>query len=488
MFHRTDLDDAALSQSERNQRDHRPHRRLPGAATGLAWLCLASLASASTVDAKKEVTWSLRKAPTAEATGSYEYDVQAVASDCHLKDSDHVKGDKSWILVNGLLPVTRTTGKQGGAPHPEAEAFLTFDAGLPYKPEGDDWQIDSSIRSFASAEKPVADGTHQKASSHASARGRVVIGSARVDGASLKIGDRKVKVKPSASFVKGIIGIGGGVRKNGTRWFRDPVHVSVLEEETGTIWEEELLRIVFESTGYGELTVDDTSGIVMEAPMDGLSSVRIDSDAVSSWVTNSSGAMSASLRDGEFVTGGALAGLPWILTESGGDVIRAELPAGFVPEFEADYEVPDVLLTDSYNYAETLVYSVDTQSSSTEWVMLDGALPGSLGEPLLVASGDPVVGAPGDLELSSAAPGAPAFLFASLGSEPIPFRGGMLVAFPFVALIGPFGVSGTGDLMASHPAWPALPPGTEVVFQWVIQDPAGPFGVALSNGIATTQP
>jgi len=116
------------------------------------------------------------------------------------------------------------------------------------------------------------------------------------------------------------------------------------------------------------------------------------------------------------------------------------------------------------------------------WSAQGGALAGIAGEPLLVGNGplDAVGG--NTVELSQAAPGAPAALFAALSSTPVPFKGGLLLPIPFLTpLLFVTGPAGTLPLGFVLPA--GVPAGTELWLQWAIQDAAAPFGVALSNAI-----
>ena len=46
-----------------------------------------------------------------------------------------------------------------------------------------------------------------------------------------------------------------------------------------------------------------------------------------------------------------------------------------------------------------------------------------------------------------------------------------------------------GKIELAWSAWPGpLPPGVELVFQWAVDDPGAPFGVALSNALRADVP
>jgi hypothetical protein len=121
------------------------------------------------------------------------------------------------------------------------------------------------------------------------------------------------------------------------------------------------------------------------------------------------------------------------------------------------------------------------------WTDLGGALPGSIGDPQLAATGSLQVGDLMTLDLSSALPGATAGLFFGLSPVALPFKGGTLQVSP---LIPPLIVntSPAGSVPLGFP-WPvALPSGTEITFQYGILDPGAPVGVALSNAVLGTMP
>jgi glucose/arabinose dehydrogenase len=115
-------------------------------------------------------------------------------------------------------------------------------------------------------------------------------------------------------------------------------------------------------------------------------------------------------------------------------------------------------------------------------------LAGTNGEPVLYGEGTLAVGSPGALRLTNAAPSASAILFVSLGIGSANFKGGVLKTIP-IALQIPLSTDPSGNIDLTWGAWPpGLPAGTELGFQYGIQDAGAPAGVALSNALLGTTP
>jgi len=107
--------------------------------------------------------------------------------------------------------------------------------------------------------------------------------------------------------------------------------------------------------------------------------------------------------------------------------------------------------------------------------------------PALAGSGTLVASTPGTIALAAAAATAPAALLLSLGSSPVPFKGGTLLAFPPLAQFGLVtNAAGAFTLPFTTPA--KLPPALGLVFQVLVLDAAAVNGVSLSNGLAATTP
>ncbi len=128
------------------------------------------------------------------------------------------------------------------------------------------------------------------------------------------------------------------------------------------------------------------------------------------------------------------------------------------------------------------------QSGAT-WNIQGAGLAGQGGiVPFLTASGTWEAGTAGSIDLSSARPGATAGLFYSLSSTPVPFKGGTLVPNPFfdplILAVGP-----AGEIALPILSFPKnIPCGTELFFQYVIQDADAVQGFALSNAIRARTP
>jgi trimeric autotransporter adhesin len=122
------------------------------------------------------------------------------------------------------------------------------------------------------------------------------------------------------------------------------------------------------------------------------------------------------------------------------------------------------------------------------WRDLGSSLAGSSGPPVLVGQGTLEPGSAGSLELTQAKPVALAALFASTSSSPAPFKGGQLVPVP-VELTLVLATDAVGGVSLGWTSWPAgLPPGASLYFQFAVQDPTAPKGVALSNALLATTP
>ncbi|MFT7461895.1 MAG: hypothetical protein ACI9EF_000229 [Pseudohongiellaceae bacterium] len=68
-----------------------------------------------------------------------------------------------------------------------------------------------------------------------------------------------------------------------------------------------------------------------------------------------------------------------------------------------------------------------------QWLDQGCALTGVAGDPVLVGAGTLLATSNNGVDLSNAAPGALAGLFVAFSSAPVPFKGGTLKPFPFLA-------------------------------------------------------
>lgn len=117
------------------------------------------------------------------------------------------------------------------------------------------------------------------------------------------------------------------------------------------------------------------------------------------------------------------------------------------------------------------------------WIDLGFALPGVNGDPFLMGSGTGAVGTNNTLTLSNAAPSAPAMVFVGLGpaGTGVSFKGGTLIAFPFVMNL-PFFTNAAGAIPIPF-SMPGGVSGLSLVFQYGISDGAAVSNVGLSNGL-----
>jgi len=124
---------------------------------------------------------------------------------------------------------------------------------------------------------------------------------------------------------------------------------------------------------------------------------------------------------------------------------------------------------------------------SGPWKDLGSALGGVAGAPSLIGSGVLLPGSPTALNLGRAAALAPAVLFVTAASSPVPFKGGVMLAVPALVAL-PLGTSAAGEIPLPF-AWPAgIPGGTQLVFQYAIHDAAAVQGVSLTNAERATAP
>jgi hypothetical protein len=135
------------------------------------------------------------------------------------------------------------------------------------------------------------------------------------------------------------------------------------------------------------------------------------------------------------------------------------------------------------------VFQIEQELDGT-WTSLGSALAGISGPPLLEGQGILMGDSDLLLELSTAAPSAPAWLVYGLAELNAPFMGGILV--PNLGLPGGGAqllfTDGLGafDIPASWP--PGVPRGVELLLQYWIEDATGPVGFTASNAIKATTP
>jgi len=116
------------------------------------------------------------------------------------------------------------------------------------------------------------------------------------------------------------------------------------------------------------------------------------------------------------------------------------------------------------------------------WTDQGGPLAGSFGPPVLVGIGNLTAGSSNAISLSNAARNAPAALFLAFSSTPVPFKGGVLQANPFLGPISAV-TSASGAIAIPFTMPGGVPGGTQLWLQWAIKDAGAVQGVALSNAI-----
>ncbi len=116
------------------------------------------------------------------------------------------------------------------------------------------------------------------------------------------------------------------------------------------------------------------------------------------------------------------------------------------------------------------------------WQDLGGATAGALGDPTLDGTGLLVGGTSGHLDLSNVPPGAFCAQFQATSSTPVPFYGGILVAFPFFTLV-PLTSSPSGEIPLPFVFPTGVPAGIEIWVQYGVVDPTAPFGISISNAM-----
>ena len=155
--------------------------------------------------------------------------------------------------------------------------------------------------------------------------------------------------------------------------------------------------------------------------------------------------------------------------------------------FATGFSTKDIAFGPGGDLFVSVIASDKVLRISQSWINLASALAGVSGDPLLVGTGTLAAGSSNSIVLSNARPSAVAGLFIALSVGSVPFKGGTLKPFPFLApLILGTSASGAIALPFTMPA--GLPAGTALVFQWAIKDVAAVQGVALSDAVKGVTP
>ncbi len=136
------------------------------------------------------------------------------------------------------------------------------------------------------------------------------------------------------------------------------------------------------------------------------------------------------------------------------------------------------------NFNQGAVYVYDIPDP---WTDLGGGAPGAAGVPALIGVGTLVEGTPASVALTQTPAGALVLAWISLSSTPFAALGGTVHAFPFVNQL--FFVADGSGTFAGGTTWPpGIAPGTDVWFQFLVQDGSVPDGITLSDGLLGTTP
>ena len=121
------------------------------------------------------------------------------------------------------------------------------------------------------------------------------------------------------------------------------------------------------------------------------------------------------------------------------------------------------------------------------WTNLGGGTYGANGWPQLKGDGPLTAGSPATLSLTNAPSNAIMLAWLSFASVPLPAFGGLIHANPFANQFF-FFADAQGEWSATVP-WPAgVPSGTDVYFQFIVEDVSTLFTLTLTNGVQATTP
>lgn len=352
-------------------------RRLLGLAAVLSTtLCAlgakpATAAPQVTVQATKTIRWTFKGTPAATDSGNVRQTAHAVAKDRHVNDDNYRNEAKNWSIPTGL-PLWTMNVIAGGAGEPFANAIAKASCDPPVV-QGSSTNVFGSI--FTDVYTQLADGAgHGTQTARAATFGRLRIKSGITTGLEVKQPGKKTVVKNLIDVDKHEVAQSGLAKS--TAKYNDPVTLVLINLAGDTLAVEDLFRFSVTAWQNATMAWDDTVGIVLDVPLDG-SSASLQGAFPSAWVTVSPGPFSARLSGGVFTTTGAMTGLPWNLTYSGTDVIRAQLPTVFAPAISIDYEIPAAMLDDTAHYHQELIIDDEAEAEQTAGppsLTIDGSL------------------------------------------------------------------------------------------------------------------
>ncbi len=126
-------------------------------------------------------------------------------------------------------------------------------------------------------------------------------------------------------------------------------------------------------------------------------------------------------------------------------------------------------------------------SLGARWSNLGGGTSGANGQPVLLGFGPLNAGTDVGLALSQGPLNEVAVLWISLAPTPANFFGGVVHTLPFNAQLI-LGTNGSGAIAGQAPFPAGFPPGSELWFQFLLQDLSTLHGIILSDGLKATTP
>lgn len=168
----------------------------------------------------------------------------------------------------------------------------------------------------------------------------------------------------------------------------------------------------------------------------------------------------------------------WFLSWSGGAPFTPPGGGSGLGPMDGHFEVLKLTLT---------LAPCPNGDDSRPWTDAGGALPGTLGAPVLSAVGSLCGGEPVALQLSNALPGSASTLVLGLSLLNAPFKGGLMVPRPDVLVVA-LPIDAQGELLLSTQWPPAIPSGLQFWMQHWIVDAGGPAGLSASNALRGQTP
>jgi hypothetical protein len=148
---------------------------------------------------------------------------------------------------------------------------------------------------------------------------------------------------------------------------------------------------------------------------------------------------------------------------------------------------PDVAVADVQEHPQTLTALLNhTYPAGSPFTDLGGALGGSNGCPIQLASGTLIAGQPFSFKLANGPPNGAAFHIVGLSVLNAPFKGGTLIPFPHL-VNGPLPLNASGNItLAAN--WPAGGSGLTLWAQFWMPNGGGPAGFVASSGVRAQIP